>query len=47
MLKRDEVIFVQEIANNCWPAKEYFFLNGWILRFTDGATSRANSVIPL
>lgn len=47
MLKRDEVIFVQEIANNCWPAKEYFFLNGWILRFTDGATSRANSVLPL
>ncbi|MHA2202204.1 MAG: GNAT family N-acetyltransferase [Candidatus Hodarchaeales archaeon] len=47
MQKRDEVIFVQEIANNCWPAKEYFFLNGWILRFTDGATSRANSVLPL
>ncbi|MFX0122022.1 MAG: GNAT family N-acetyltransferase [Candidatus Hodarchaeota archaeon] len=47
MLKREEVILVQEIANNCWPAKEYFFLNGWILRFTDGATSRANSVLPL
>jgi ribosomal protein S18 acetylase RimI-like enzyme len=47
VLSRDEVISVQEIANNCWPAKEYFFLNGWILRFSDGATSRANSVLPL
>ncbi|UCG02310.1 MAG: GNAT family N-acetyltransferase [Candidatus Heimdallarchaeota archaeon] len=47
LLKRDKVILVQEIANNCWPAKEYFFLNGWILRFTDGATSRANSVLLL
>jgi hypothetical protein len=47
MLTRAEVISVQEIANNFWPAKEYFFLNGWILRFSDGATSRANSVLPL
>ncbi len=47
MLKREEVIKVQEIANNAWPAKEVFFLNGWIIRFSDGATSRANSVLPL
>ena len=28
-------------------SKKNFFLKGWILRFTDGATSRANSVLPL
>ncbi|MFX1359024.1 MAG: GNAT family N-acetyltransferase [Promethearchaeota archaeon] len=32
---------------NSWPAQYYFFHNGWILRFNDGVTSRANSVIPL
>ncbi len=47
VLNRGKVIHLQEIANNAWPAKNYLFLNGWILRFTDGATSRANSVLPL
>ncbi|MFX1501326.1 MAG: GNAT family N-acetyltransferase [Promethearchaeota archaeon] len=32
---------------NSWPAKYYYFLNGWILRFTEGVTSRANSVLPI
>ncbi|MFX0026212.1 MAG: GNAT family N-acetyltransferase [Candidatus Hermodarchaeota archaeon] len=32
---------------NSWPAQHYFFHNGWILRFNEGVTSRANSVIPL
>ncbi|MFX1388775.1 MAG: GNAT family N-acetyltransferase [Promethearchaeota archaeon] len=32
---------------NSWPAQFYYFLNGWILRFTEGVTSRANSVFPL
>ncbi len=36
-----------ELLINSWPAKDYFLLNGWILRFTNGVTSRANSVIPL
>ncbi len=43
----DEVRKVQEIFMNSWPANNYFFLNGWILRFNDGVTWRANSVIPL
>lgn len=47
VFKREKVIQLQEIANNAWPAKNYLFLNGWILRFTDGATSRANSVLLL
>ncbi|MFX0057232.1 MAG: GNAT family N-acetyltransferase [Candidatus Heimdallarchaeota archaeon] len=47
MTLKSEVKYIQEILLNSWPAKEYFFLNGWILRFTDGVTSRANSVLPL
>ena len=38
---------IQEIFLDSWPAKDYYFLNGWILRFNDGITDRANSVIPL
>jgi ribosomal protein S18 acetylase RimI-like enzyme len=47
MLPRNQIYLIQEIANNSWPAKHYYSLNGWILRFTAGATSRANSVLPL
>jgi len=47
MNKRNEIR--QLIINllNSWPAKHYFFHKGWILRFTNGVTSRANSVFPL
>lgn len=38
---------LQEILMNSWPAQHYYFLNGWILRFTEGVTSRANSVFPI
>ncbi|MHA2009078.1 MAG: GNAT family N-acetyltransferase [Promethearchaeota archaeon] len=37
----------QEFLINSWPARHYFFLNGWILRFNEGVTSRANSVFPI
>jgi ribosomal protein S18 acetylase RimI-like enzyme len=47
MISRNKVRIIQETLLNSWPAKEYFFLNGWVLRFTDGVTSRANSVLPL
>lgn len=43
----EQVKTIQEIFLNSWPAKGYFFLNGWILRFNDGITDRANAVIPL
>ncbi|NVM16751.1 MAG: GNAT family N-acetyltransferase [Candidatus Lokiarchaeota archaeon] len=42
-----EVKRFQEFLMNAWPAEQYFFLNGWILRFTKGVTYRANSVIPI
>ncbi len=47
MFKKEKIKQLQEILMNCWPAYHYFFLNGWILRFTDGVTARANSVFPL
>ena len=42
-----EVKRFQEFLMNAWPAEQYFFLNGWILRFTKGVTYRTNSVIPI
>ncbi|MFX1428348.1 MAG: GNAT family N-acetyltransferase [Promethearchaeota archaeon] len=47
MKSKKEIKRFQEFLMNSWPAKHYYFLNGWILRFTDGITSRANSVFPL
>ncbi len=47
MLNIKEFKKLQEILMNSWPAEHYYFLNGWVLRFTDGVTSRANSVFPI
>ncbi len=43
----EEIKKLQEILMNCWPAHYYYFLNGWVMCFTEGVTSRANSVFPL
>ena len=47
MKSKKKVRQFQEFLMNSWPAKHYYFLNGWILRFTEGVTSRANSVFPI
>jgi ribosomal protein S18 acetylase RimI-like enzyme len=47
MLDKEEIRRLQERLLNAWPAHHYYFLNGWILRFTNGVTARANSVFPL
>lgn len=47
MKLKEEIRNFQEYLINSWPAKHYYFLNGWILRFTEGVTSRANSVFPI
>lgn len=47
MFLKEKILFYQELTNNAWPAKGFFFLNGWILRFSNGVFSRANSVLPL
>jgi ribosomal protein S18 acetylase RimI-like enzyme len=38
---------VEELSMNAWPALQTMCYDGWILRFSNGYTRRANSVIPL
>ena len=44
---KEEVILFQEISANAWPAMNFVFLNGWVVRIGDGYTRRANSVMPI
>ena len=38
---------IEPLAQAAWPARESIMLNGWLLRFSDGHSSRSNSVSTL
>lgn len=38
---------IEEMSMNAWPALQTVLYDGWVLRFADGYTRRANSVNPL
>lgn len=47
MTKEKEIRYFEELAMNAWPAQETHYYDGWVLRFTEGYTKRANSINPL
>ncbi len=38
---------IEKVSLNSWPALQQILFDGWILRFSEGYTKRANSVNPL
>lgn len=38
---------LEEISMNSWPSLKNEIYDGWVLRYSNGYTKRANSVIPL
>jgi GNAT superfamily N-acetyltransferase len=42
-----EILWIEEAAFNAWPDLQRIYYDGWLLRFSQGYTKRANSVNPL
>lgn len=45
-LFRDEILALDRLAVAAWPAPEHKNLDGWLLRYAEGISRRANSVAP-
>lgn len=41
------ITLLEELAMNAWPSLQTMVYDGWLLRFAEGYTRRANSVHPL
>ena len=38
---------IEELSMNALPALSTVLVNGWVIRFSDGCSKRANSVNPI
>ncbi|MDP8227705.1 MAG: GNAT family N-acetyltransferase [Candidatus Celaenobacter polaris] len=45
--KENNIKILEQISMNAWPSIQTMFYDGWILRFANGVTRRANSVNPI
>ncbi|TCK92680.1 acetyltransferase (GNAT) family protein [Natranaerovirga hydrolytica] len=41
------IIRIEELSMNAWPSLQTHLYDGWILRFSQGYTKRANSINPI
>lgn len=39
--------FIEELSLNHWQSLSTLLYDGWVLRFADGYTKRANSINPI
>lgn len=43
----EQIRIIEELSLSAWPCLQQILDDGWILRFADGYTKRANSVNPI